>query len=61
MPNTLPASGPTPTPTPGMQHDDQIKCKILWQGNLIAVVKTFSKSTCTLYNRERVEIEKSLN
>jgi hypothetical protein len=36
----------------------QIKCNILWQGNLISVVKTFGKSTWALCNRERMEIVK---
>jgi hypothetical protein len=44
-------------PTPGMYHD-LIKCKILWQGNPILVMKTFRKNTCALCNRERMEIIK---
>jgi hypothetical protein len=41
-------------PTPGMQRD-LIQYSILWQGNPISVVTTFGKSTCALYNRERME------
>jgi hypothetical protein len=44
-------------PSPGMQRDP-IKCEILWQGNPISVVKTFGKNTCSLCNRERMEIIK---
>jgi hypothetical protein len=35
-----------------------IKCEIFWQGNPILVVKTFGNNTCTLCNRERMEIIK---
>jgi hypothetical protein len=44
-------------PSPGMQRD-LIKCEILWQGNPISCVKTFGKNTCSLCNRERMEIIK---
>jgi hypothetical protein len=37
---------------------DLIKYNILLQGNPISVVKTFRKSTCTLCNREQMEIIK---
>jgi hypothetical protein len=42
-------------PSPGMQQD-LIECQILWQGNPISIIKTFGKSSCTLCNRERMEI-----
>ena len=44
-------------PSPGMQRD-LIKCEILWQGNPISAVKTFGKNTCSLCNREQIEIIK---
>jgi hypothetical protein len=44
-------------PTPGMQHD-LINHEIIWQSNPISVVKTFRKSTCSLCNRERMDIFK---
>jgi hypothetical protein len=37
---------------------DLIKCNVLQKGNPMYLVKTFSKSTCTLCNRERMEIVK---
>jgi hypothetical protein len=45
------------SPSLGMQGD-LIKCNILWKDNPTPVIKTLGKSTCALYNRERMEIIK---
>jgi hypothetical protein len=52
-----PRGAPLPSPSPGMQQD-LIKYNVLWKGNPILVIETFSKSTCALCNRERMEIVK---